>query len=172
MSYYIIIRGPLGVGKSTIARKLAEILKAEYISIDGLLHKYGLDKVSEGEECIPENNYIRANELILPRVIRKLIRGEIVIFDGCFYHKGQIDHLVRNLPKPHYTFNLKATLRTCIERDSRRGKAFGADAAAAVYYLVSRFDYGIDIHTDDKTVGQVVEVILTHLPARPAGNAH
>jgi len=170
MSYYIIIRGPLAVGKSTIAKKLAEILKADYMPFDDLLHEYGLDRGSEDEGCIPEKNFIRANELILPRIIKELNGGEIVILDGCFYHKGQIDHLVRNLPTPHYAFNLKATLRTCIERDGGREKAYGVDAATVVYYLVSRFDYGIDIHTDDKTVGQVVEEILAHLPTRPWGN--
>jgi len=149
---------------------LAEILKADNVSFDDLLHEYGLDKVSEEGECIPEKNFIRANEIILPNIIRKLREGKIVILDGCFYHKRHIDHLVRNLPTQHYAFNLKATLRTCIERDGGREKAYGVDAAEAVYYLVSRFDYGIDIHTDDKTVGQVVEELLAHLPTRPAGN--
>jgi len=169
MSYYIIIRGPLAVGKSTIAKKLVEILKADYIPFDDLLHEYGLDRGSEEEGCIPEKKFIKANEIILPRISRELNGGEIVIFDGCFYHKGQIDHLVRNLPEPHYAFNLRATLRTCIERDGGRKMAYGADAAVAVHYLVSRFDYGINIDTDDKTEGQVVEEILAHFPTRPAG---
>jgi deoxyadenosine/deoxycytidine kinase len=34
MGYYVIIRGPLGVGKSVIAQKLAKTLKAVYIPID------------------------------------------------------------------------------------------------------------------------------------------
>jgi len=165
MSYYVIIRGPLGVGKSTIARKLAEILKAGYVSIDDLLCEYGLDRVSE-EECIPADNFIRATEIILPSVVKKLGEGEIVILDGCFYHEEQIDHLVRNLPEPHYAFNLRATLRTCIERDSGRKKAYGVYAAAAVYNLVSKFDYGINIDTNDKTEEQVVGEILAHLRAR------
>jgi len=48
MSYYIIIRGPLAVGKSTIAKKLAEILKADYVPFDDLLHEYGLDRFGRG----------------------------------------------------------------------------------------------------------------------------
>jgi adenylate kinase family enzyme len=166
LSYYVIIRGPLGVGKSTISKKLAKALKACYISIDALLHEYGLDVVSEDEECIPANNFIRATEMILPDVIGILGEGKIVILDGCFYHREQIDHLLRNLPELHYAFNLRATLRTCIERDGGRKKAYGADAAAVVHYLVSRFDYGIDIDTEDKTEGKVVKEILSHLPTR------
>jgi adenylate kinase family enzyme len=166
VGYYVIIRGPLGVGTSTIARILAKVLKAGYISIDDLLNEHGLDRVLEEEECIPATNFISVVELILPSVVRKLGEGEIVILDGCFYHEEQIDHLLRNLPEPHYAFNLRATLRTCVERDSGRGNAYGVDAATAVYNLVSRFDYGINIDTDDKTEGQVVEEILSHLPAR------
>ena len=170
MGYYVIIRGPLAVGKSTISRKLTKALKAYYISVDGRLSEYCFDDVSEDEECIPANNFIRATEMIMPDVIKKLDEGKIVIFDGCFYHKEQIDQLLRSLPEPHYAFNLRAKLRTCIERDGGRERAYGADAAVAVHNLVSRFDYGINIDTDDKTEGQVVEEILSHLPARSVAN--
>jgi shikimate kinase len=34
MEYFVIIRGPLGVGKTTIAKRLAKQLNAKYISID------------------------------------------------------------------------------------------------------------------------------------------
>lgn len=44
MSYYIIIRGPLGCGKMTGAKALARRIKAVYISSDGLLAENGLDK--------------------------------------------------------------------------------------------------------------------------------
>ena len=37
MNYFIIIRGPLGIGKTTIAKKLKKILKAEYISMDEIV---------------------------------------------------------------------------------------------------------------------------------------
>ena len=34
MNYYIIIRGPLASGKSTISEKLAKIIKAKHFAID------------------------------------------------------------------------------------------------------------------------------------------
>ena len=34
MEYYIIIRGPLGCGKSTISKALAKRLKAEHFAVD------------------------------------------------------------------------------------------------------------------------------------------
>lgn len=42
MSYYIIIRGPLACGKTTVSRELAEKLKATHISIDEILDKHEL----------------------------------------------------------------------------------------------------------------------------------
>lgn len=44
MSFYVIVRGPLGCGKSTIAEKLSKILKAEYFAVDRVLDKHGLSE--------------------------------------------------------------------------------------------------------------------------------
>ncbi len=72
MSYFIIIRGPLGCGKSTIAQKLADTLHAEHINMDDILAKNGLDKADPEAGCIPATNFIKANEIILPEVKEKL----------------------------------------------------------------------------------------------------
>ncbi len=162
MSYFIIIRGPLGCGKSTIAERLSKILNAKYISIDKVLEEHGLDKVNPEAECIPIENFIKANKIVLPKVKEKLDNGKIVIFDACFYHKEAIRHLIQSLPYPHYVFTLKATVEVCIERDSKRGKTYGEDAARAVHKIVSRFDYGtiIDI---TKSLDEAIEEILSYL---------
>ncbi len=39
MSFYVIIRGPLGCGKSTISKELAKKLKAKYFSVDDLVEQ-------------------------------------------------------------------------------------------------------------------------------------
>ena len=44
MSYYIIIRGPAGCGKSTISKILKEKLNAFYISFDEVVEKYQLEE--------------------------------------------------------------------------------------------------------------------------------
>ena len=152
---YIIIRGPLGIGKTTIAKKLAEKLKAEYISIDEILHENDLDKI-EGE-CIPLNNFIKANEIALPQIEK----GKTYIIDGNFYHKEQLEHLLKNLPGKHYVFTLKAPVEACIERDAQREKTYGEEAARAVHCLVLRFDYGIIIDTESKSAEEVTEELIS-----------
>ncbi|MFH0884344.1 MAG: AAA family ATPase [Candidatus Micrarchaeota archaeon] len=163
MAFFIVIRGPLGVGKSTIAEGLSKILNAEYVPIDLVLEKHGLDKVDKDAECIPLANFISADEMILPRIKEKLKSSKNVIFDGCFYHKEHIEHLINSLPYTHYVFTLKAPLSVCIERDRERKKNHGKDAAVAVYSLVSRFDYGIIIETDGKSIDRSLKEILSHL---------
>ncbi|MDO8459549.1 MAG: AAA family ATPase [Nanoarchaeota archaeon] len=165
MSYFIIIRGPLGIGKSSVAKELSEILNAEYISMDSIIEELGLDKVPETEECIPAKSFIKADEYILPKIKKKLAEGKIVVFDGNFYHKEQIEHLLNDLSNyKHYIFTLKAPLKVCIERDKQRAKPYGKWAAMAVHNLVSRFDYGTIINTENKNLHQVVKEILSYLP--------
>jgi thymidylate kinase len=163
MSYFIIIRGPLGCGKSTIAQKLSEALTAEYVSIDKILEEYGLDKADPEAECIPAEKFIKANEIILPGVKEKLKNGKRVVFDACFYHKEPIEHLIKNLPYPNYIFTLKTPVEVCIARDSKRSKTHGEDAARAVHKLVSRFDYGTVIDAN-KPLDETLKEILSHLP--------
>lgn len=163
MNYYIIIRGPLGSGKSTIAERLAQKLGAEYVGIDGVLEKYDLDKIPPNAPCIPAENFIKANEIITPSVREKLLGGRIVIFDACFYHKEAIEHLIQNLKFPHYVFTLKVSLEVCVKRDRERTKIYGENAARAVYELVSRFDYGINIDAN-RGLEETVNEIFSYLP--------
>lgn len=163
MAFYIILRGPLGIGKSTIAKKLSKILKAEYFSIDKILEKHNLDKIDEKQGRIPASNFIKADNLILPKINNLLKKGKIVILDGCFYHKEQIKHIENNIHARGYVFNLKAPLKTCITRDSRRKNYYGKEAAEAVHKLVSKFDYGTNINADNKYEEQVTNEILSKI---------
>ena len=162
MSVCILIRGPLGVGKTTVARALAERLGGLYISVDGILEEHGLDKV-EGE-CITAENFIKANELALPQARKALCEGRAVVFDGNFYHRAQIDHLVDVLPEPHYAFTLKSPLAVCIDRDSKRPRVYGSGAGTAVHNMVSRFDYGVSIDTSEMTLEDVLQAVRGYLP--------
>ncbi len=162
MGYYIIIRGPAGVGKTTIAKAVAGRLKGHYISIDHILKQNGLDVV-EGK-WITERNFIKANELALKDAVRMLDRGTMVVLDGNFYHKGQLEHLKMNLPYRHMVFTLKADVHECIKRDKERPDGIGEEAIKAVFILVDCFDAGTAIQTKGKTADQIGKEIVSKLP--------
>ncbi|OGJ17910.1 hypothetical protein A3K73_02795 [Candidatus Pacearchaeota archaeon RBG_13_36_9] len=159
-AFVIIIRGPLGIGKTTIAKMLAKDFDAEYFSIDSVLEQEGLDKIDEKQGCIPAGNFIKANHRIIPKIRESISLCKPIIVDGNFYHKEQLENLIKKLDEAKsFVFTLKASLKTCIERDKKRQKPYGKQAAEAVYKLVSKFDYGIAVDTENKTEEEVVEEI-------------
>lgn len=160
----IIIRGPLGIGKSTIAKGLAKVLESEYLSMDEIIDSNGLNNNKAKDGGISEKSFLKADEILLPLAQNKLSKGKVVIIDGNFYRKSQIEDLKSKINTKSYIFTLKAPLETCIERDSKRKRVYGKDAAQAVYNLVSKFDYGFNINTDNKTKEQVIEEIFSNLP--------
>ena len=162
MSYYIVIRGPLGCGKSTIAERLSKILKAKYFSVDIFLDENNLTKDKEAGYT-SQKSFIKVNEIIAPKAKRILDRGKPVVVDGNFYWKLQIEDLIKRLDFPHHVFTLKAPLEVCIARDVERGRTHGEDAARAVYKKSTEFEYGtiIDIN---RSLEVCVKDILSYLP--------
>lgn len=158
MRRYIIIRGPLGVGKSTVAKAVAEKIGGVYISVDEILEQQSLDKANDGEGILLEN-FLKANAFILEKVTRE---ERPVVIDGNFYHKEQIEQLVSALDDTVAVFTLKAPVEICLARDSARSKSYGEDATRAVHMFVSRFDYGTIIHTENQTIEQTVQAVLDH----------
>ena len=158
MGYYIIIRGPLGSGKSTISKRLSVSLKAKCISIDRILEEHNLEKWEKG--YISQDSFLKVNEIAAAKAIRLLEKGVVVIFDGNFYYKSQIKDLVKRLGKHKpFVFTLKIPLKVCIERDSKRKKPLGAEAATDVYRKSTEFDYGIGIDAT-KPKDKMLERIL------------
>lgn len=166
MSFYIIIRGPLGCGKSTIAEKLQGIIRATVIPIDRILDDHHLTNEHE-QGYISQKSFFKANEIAAQEAEKFLVMGAPVIFDGNFYWQSQIDDLIARLDFPHAVFTLKAPLGTCIQRDADREKKHGEDAAAAVYEKSVEFSYGIEIDATqplDKCVRDILgEMSDAHL---------
>ena len=165
MSYFVIVRGPLGVGKSTVASALARRLRAEVVSIDRILDDYGLWRSGRLAE------FLEANRIAARRAEALLARQTPVIFDGNFYWKGQLRDLVRRLAIDHWIFTLDAPLRVCIARDSARRPRHGAAAARAVYAKTTAIEAGIRINAA-RSVNEVVEDLVARLPPRVVGRAH
>jgi len=161
--YYIIIRGPLGSGKSSISEKLSKIIGAKHFTIDRVLDDNKLEEQEDG--YISQNSFKKANEIACKEAIKILKDGKPTIFDGNFYWKSQIDDLISRLDFPHYIFTLKAPLKVCIERDVKRDKTHGKDAATVVYNKSTEFTYGTEIDAT-KNIDECLNEILTYLPER------
>ncbi|MFH0701027.1 MAG: AAA family ATPase [Candidatus Woesearchaeota archaeon] len=157
MRYCIIIRGPAGVGKTTIAKQLALSLGAEYFSFDQVMEDNKLDTiVGDG---IPAENFMRANDLIIPLVMQK---GKAVL-DGCFYRKEQLDHLLHNLKIKTSIFTLDAGVEDCVKRNIMRNGAMTEEDIKQVHVLVSKLKVGTFIETKGKSVSEVLSEIRIHL---------
>ena len=161
MSYFIIIRGPLGVGKSTISERLAKLLGAKHICIDRVLDEHNL---THDKECgyISQRSFKKANELVAPRVKKLLEKGMIVVIDGNFYWKSAIEHLISRLNYPHHVFTLQAPVELCIERDSKRQKKHGRNAALVVHKKAMEFEYGTPLDAR-LSVDELLHAILAYL---------
>jgi len=164
MSYYIIVRGPLGCGKSTLSEKLSKILNAKYFAVDRVLDEHNLTKDKE-EGYISQKSFKKANELITPKAQEILKSGQSVIFDGNFYWKSQVEDLISRLDFPHYVFTLTAPLEVCIKRDSERSKTHGEMAARVVHKKSTSFSHGILIDVT-KPLEKCIEEIISHLPKK------
>ncbi len=163
MSFTIIIRGPLGIGKTTISKKLAKILHAKYFSIDAVVDRKSFDMTKSKDGFISEESFTRANELILPKAQKALHLNRIVIIDGNFYRKKALLNLIKKLKCETFVFTLKAPLSVCIARDKKRLKPLGRGAATVVYNKTTEFNYGTIVDTKNNNAKSTVKIILKHL---------
>jgi len=161
MSYCILIRGPLGSGKTTIARALADKISAQYISIDKILDDNHLTQDVE-EGYISQKSFLKANEIIIPSIRERLEKGIPAVVDGNFYWQSQIDDLIKKLDYQSFVFTLHAPLELCIERDKKRDVSCGEDATEAVYKKVTEIECGKSIDATqpvDVIVGTIVKEV-------------
>jgi tRNA uridine 5-carbamoylmethylation protein Kti12 len=162
MNYYLIIRGPLGSGKSTISEKLAQKLGAKLFSVDRVLDEYNLTDDKE-DGYVSQKSFLRANEIIVQEAAEILKTNIPIIFDGNFYWQSQIDDLIKKLNYPHCVFTLKVPLDICIDRDDKREKRHGKDAAEVVFNKSIQVDCGIPID-GAKDLDQIIKEIILYLP--------
>jgi adenylate kinase family enzyme len=163
---YIIIRGPLGCGKSTISEKLAKKLDATHIAYDRIVDGRGLNRDKE-EGYISQRSFFKANDIAVGEAKKFFDSEKVVIFDGNFYWKSQLDDLIEKLnDSKGIVFTLKALVETCIKRDSERDKTHGEVAARVVHKKSTSFTYGNEIDTDGRSSEETVNEILEELRLR------
>jgi len=149
----IIIRGPLGIGKSTISKIISERINAKYLSLDKILDENNL--IPEGEG-IPLESFLNANKLIL----KEVTQNNLTIIDGCFYYKEQIEDLENSLKHNLIILSLTCSVEKCIERDSKREKVYGEDSARFVYMVTEKIKAGYYINTENLTTEETIEKAL------------
>ena len=64
-NYFIILRGPAGMGKSTIAKLLSNKIKAEVFHIYNILDRLNLG-YKQGGKWVPLNNFLEVDKKIIP----------------------------------------------------------------------------------------------------------
>jgi len=159
-NYFIILRGPAGMGKSTIAKLLSNKIKAEVFHIDNILDRLNLG-YKQGGKWVPLNNFLEVDKKIISEINEK-IKNKKIIIEGNFYHKEHIKDLLKNINSKNYIFTLKTNVKTCIKRDSKR-KSIGEKNIKDVHKLVSKFDEGILINTYNKNKEEIVKEIISHI---------
>ena len=163
----IVLRGPLGVGKTTVARALAKELHARVISIDDILEREGLEQWEDG--YISEAAFVRANAFAANEAAPTLRKGAPVIVDGNFYHRGAIEDLLARLGTPHLVVTLVAPLATCVQRDRAREGSLGAAATRDVFRKVAEVRYGIEVDARppvEQIVGKILEQVRSNADPR------
>ena len=155
MKKLIIIRGPLGVGKTTVSKLLSQNLHLEYLSLDKVVDDHNL--VPPNSDGIPLKSYLKANEIILSLANKS---ENSFIIDGCFYYQEQIDDLVNKFDNNVEIFTLTSHVEKCIERDSKRPKVYGEDSARFLHMVTTKIRAGYEIDNTDLTVEETVEKIM------------
>jgi thymidylate kinase len=158
VSFFAIVRGPLGAGKTTVARSLATAIRGEYISIDLLLERYEWDGGSE-------DLFLRTNGDAAREARAALDRRAPVVFDGNFYWPSAIHDLARRVPYPHAVYALQVPLSICVQRDRDRKLSHGEEATREVYEKVRPFPGEVEVN-GNRPAGEAVAAIRSDLERR------
>src|SRR5690348_6946089 len=98
MAFCLLLRGPLGVGKSTVAQEVARRERAELLSVDRILEDRGLEEWDE--DRISLRSFLRVNDVLVPVAREDLRDGTSVVIEGNFYWREQVHDLIARLEFP------------------------------------------------------------------------
>lgn len=150
----IILCGPVAVGKSSIARRMMELLPgSRVISTDAFKR--------------------RAYRRMMNELFRSLGNYRYIILDGTFYRKKwreKVREIVGDRGRI-LTIVLKAPLELCLKRNVERGKPIPEEA---IHMIWNEFEWPLDadleLETDKLDVEEAVKLILGRI--RELNGAH
>ncbi|SNS39355.1 Deoxyadenosine/deoxycytidine kinase [Noviherbaspirillum humi] len=164
---YIVVEGPIGVGKTTLVRKLAESLHSQMLlerpEENPFLEKFYQDA---GRYALPTQMFflfqrmnqlreLAQTDLFNSRVISDFLLAKDPLFarltlsdDELNLYQQLYDHLRPQAPEPDLVIYLQAQPETLIERVKKRGVAMEAGLSEPYLYRLcesySRFFYHYD----------------------------
>ncbi|HTT26617.1 MAG TPA: AAA family ATPase [Thermoplasmata archaeon] len=160
----LVLRGPLGIGKSTVAAALGRRRQARVISIDQILEDEGLEEW--GVDRVALRSFLRANQTAASAARAASAAGVPCVLEGNFYWREQLEDLLPRLPPPAVVVRLIGSVELCLQRDSgrpdprrdegaRAGNHLGEEAVRAVFGFVRPFNGEVTISAE----GSVADVI-------------
>ena len=163
MEKNLTLTGMMGVGKTTIGKRLARKLKYNFVDIDKIIEKQEGESISSVFKSKGED-YFRKLETQKTLKELKKVKSVISLGGGAF-----LNHSIRRCSKKHsISFWLDVPIETLLKRLKKSknrpvlGKEKTDDSIKKIYFIRKKFynkaDYRIKCKT--LTIKQVIEKIL------------
>ena len=164
----IVLIGPMGSGKTTVGRRLAEVLKIEFYDVDHeIINKTGvsIDHIFdiEGEEGFRKRETSVLKDLCLkPNIVLATGGGAVLLgknremikkMDSVIYLSSSVDQILRRTSK--------SKTRPLLENSPNRRKTISDifEAREPLYLEVA----SIIIYTNGQKLNEVIKEIRSHL---------
>ena len=164
MSHFILIRGPGGSGKSTIAKKIQKQSKHKTAILCPDLFYWGIAGKENNKEVVYEALYrlidlylSKDYDVILEGILSSKIHNELRV-------KKCID-LAQKYKSKVFTFFLTLPLDEAIKRDSEREVSMGDKMTKEIFHksIDSKLDSDIEINTFENDFKNVLKIIHSNL---------
>ncbi|MFH0906297.1 MAG: zeta toxin family protein [archaeon] len=155
MKFAIIIRGPAGVGKSSISNKLKEeIPNLIHIDIDKFKHIISKESNTTRSKIAQDVGIF---------FIKQLIKNKYNIIVDEIFREKYYYQMIRVLEKNNYSvikIFLCASTKNLIKRDKKRLKNKGKEIIIKLEKEIRPLNGDIIIDTNNKSVRQIINQIL------------
>ena len=160
MKDYILIRGPIGVGKTAVGSLLSDRLKNDgYNNFLLSLDKFRNENV--GKE-VTYLNKKRAIELVVPKINDLISYNCIPIVEDVLYEQDMLFYLINNIEGNSLRIKLMAPFDICIKRDCSRKFPRGKVRVEVTWQMLQKDDPNeFRIETKDMSIEDVVNLILS-----------